>query len=104
MPFLKGIVNKIAHFWESLLPQATKSGVIVFLVLPVALFSSDPRSDKKLAGSYLLDLFNPNVEQQVGSLDSDEYRALQLVWLERLFCFLHPLRRPTTALSFTGWR
>ena len=43
------------------------------------MFSSDPRSDKKLAGSYLLNLFDPNVEQQVGSLDSDEYRALQLV-------------------------
>ena len=51
------------------------------------MFSSDPRSDKKLAGSYLLNLFDPNVEQQVGSLDSDEYRALQLVWLESFFLF-----------------
>ena len=47
--------------------------MMLFLVFPGTVFSSDPRSEKKLAGSYLLNLFDPKVEQQLDYLDSDEY-------------------------------
>lgn len=53
--------------------------IILFLAFPGAVFSSDPRSEKKLAGSYLLNPFDPKVEQQLDYLDSDEYIELQLV-------------------------